>query len=205
MWREAGRKRHYLLRVIENNKLDYKLKATIDKKIISTTINSFPDTNSWQNIELSELSISGIRLSWTGITSLKGKGGVYAWAVPSSLFKSKHSIRLHGPIKSGQVDFEFTIRNMPKIKSNRRVVYFGRTTYLFKRLQQHLRPSGKTTFQVGKGLKNCGLAKAKGLMVEHARFHYTILSGSLHSLNRDLIEAAMYSKYYTPFNVKSEH
>lgn len=185
------------------------MKATIDNKLISRVVSSFPRKGDWASINLFHLGSDEKSISWNKLSLPKGKGGVYAWSFPKKLLCRQMHISLHGPKNSGNVEFHFSHNDLPALVDGRVVLYVGRATDLNKRLKQHLRPSGRTSFQVGKGLFNCGLvpdrSQAKNFMLKHACFHYHFLPGLENAVNRDLIEAALYSKYRAPFNVKSEH
>jgi hypothetical protein len=183
--------------------------TTINHTLIEETVNSFPRKSHWKFFEVFNLRNEKKRTSYKLISHLKRQAGVYAWLFPDNLLNQSLRIKLHGPRTSGNVDFLFSSRDLPRLADKRVVMYVGRASDLYKRIQQHLRPSGRTSFQVGKGLVYCRIAKnkneAREMLFKHARIYYTILYGKENTVNRDLIEAALYSKYRAPFNVKSEH
>jgi hypothetical protein len=185
------------------------MNATINNQTIDRAIKSFPAKGDWKCKSLSSLRKGRGNIAWEEMANLRKKGGVYAWSFPRRLFVKNLRIALHGPKNTDKVMFHFSATDLPAIANGRMVLYVGRATDLLKRVKQHLRPSGRTSFQVGKGLRNCGLTKheceSRDSMLEHVCFHYHIVDGNENVVNRDLIEAGLVSKYRAPFNVKAEH
>ena len=90
------------------------------------------------------------------------------------------------------------------------VAYVGRSANLLDRVQGHFSLSRKSTLAlVQYGLVNsqtCSTrADAVRFMLDNATLVYSVLNGAVNVANRDVIEVALWAKYMTPFNIKSEH
>ena len=88
--------------------------------------------------------------------------------------------------------------------------YVGRSANLLDRVQGHFSLSKKSTLaQVQYGLVNSKTCSARAdavrFMLDHATLAYVVLDGPVNVANRDVIEVALWAKYMTPFNIKSEH
>ena len=178
----------------------------LDSSTIDTSISDFP-SKPWKCFSLSKLQKGSKDLTWNEARNLiPREGGVYAFSFPCEKLKEeKYSITLDGPLKS-KIKFEFSIDDLPPIHDDHFILYVGKTTNLFKRLQLHLRDT-KTTTQVLHGMKKIFNEKfdaVKEMLLSSGKFYYFSLDGEENCANRDLIELGLCVKYRSPINIKSE-
>lgn len=188
--------------------------AKLDPALVRKIVKGFPASPDWQSLNCAELvqSARAKKLKtrdWSALDHCKGKGGVYAFIFPAHLFSAPRRIELDSPNKQ-TITFEFSNHPELLLPDGRMVVYIGRSANLLKRIQGHFGLAKKTTLgQVQYGLYKSGLcndrAETVRFMLKHATLAYTILDGPINVANRDVIEVALWAKYMTPFNIKSEH
>lgn len=188
--------------------------AKLDPAGVRKIVKGFPKATYWQSLDCAELvkskraEANGTR-DWSPLRHCKEKGGVYAFIFPGNLFSTTCRIHLHSPNKQ-TIPFEFSSHPELLLSDGRMVVYVGRSANLLDRIQGHfgLRENSTLT-QVRNGLVNAKICKnnrdAVLFMLEHATLAYTELDGTINVANRDVIEVALWAKYMTPFNIKSEH
>jgi hypothetical protein len=146
---------------------------------------------------------------WSPLKNCEKKGGVYAFIFPGDLFSAPRRIELHSPRKQ-TIPFEFLSHSELLLPDGRMVVYVGRSANLLDRIRGHFGLGENSTLtQVRNGLVNAKICKnnrdAVLFMLAHATLAYTELDGPINVANRDVIEVALWAKYMTPFDIKSEH
>lgn len=174
----------------------------LDTCLINKSISDFP-SKSWKCFSLSKLQGNSGKLTWDEAKkSIPSKGGVYAFSLPCEKLNKKNSIMLDGPLKS-KIKFKFSVDDLLAIQDNQFILYVGRTTNFFKRLQLHLRKT-KTATQVLHGMEkifNDKFDKVKEMLLSSGKFYYLPESNCA---NRDLIELGLCVKCRSPINIKSE-
>lgn len=188
--------------------------AKLDPALVRAIVDGFPGTSCWQTMACSELTgsktaIKNGKRDWSPLVHCKAKGGVYAFIFPSHTFNTARRIDLHSPNKQ-TIPFEFSSHPDLLLTDGRMVVYIGRSANLLDRIQGHFGIREDSTLaQVRKGLQRSGICsdpkEAVRFMLEHASLAYTVLEGPVNVANRDVIEVALWAKFMTPFNIKSEH
>jgi hypothetical protein len=184
--------------------------AKLDPTLVSNIVADFPNTQYWQSLACADLiKPKQATRDWAPLKHCEKKGGVYAFIFPNHLFRTPCRIKLHSPSKQ-TIIFEFSSHPDLLLPDGRMVVYIGRSANLLDRIQGHFGLIEKSTLaQVRNGLVNSGicgdLTEAVRFMLEHATLAYTKLDGPINVANRDVIEVALWAKYMTPFNIKSEH
>jgi hypothetical protein len=191
--------------------------ARLDPALARAIIEGFPNAPNWQSLDCTKLVQSkrataiGKR-DWTALQHCEKKGGVYAFLFPGHLFSTPRRIALHAPQKNkGKqiIEFEFSSHPALVLPNGHMVAYVGRTANLLDRIQGHFSLSGKSTLaQVQYGLVNSRTCSTRSdavrFMLENATLVYSVLEGPSNVANRDVIEVALWAKYMTPFNIKSE-
>lgn len=192
--------------------------ARLDPALVRTTIEGFPNAPIWQSLSCAKLiestraTANGAR-DWMPLQNCKKKGGLYAFLFPGHLFRTPQRIALHAPQKNKSkqtIQFEFSSHADLLLPDGRMVAYIGRSANLLNRIKGHFGLSKRSTLaQVQYGLVNCKTccdrADAVRFILKHATLVYTLLDGPSNVANRDVIEVALWAKYMTPFNIKSEH
>lgn len=187
-----------------------KLIAKLDPALVRNIVDDFPNGKYWQSLAGANL-INPLRATrdWAPLKHCEKKGGVYAFIFPSHLFSAPRRIDLHSPNKQ-TITFEFSSHPDLLLPDGRMVVYIGRSANLLDRIQGHFGLGEKSTLaQVRNGLVNAKICHTReaavNFMLKHATLAYTVLDGPTNVANRDVIEVALWAKYMTPFNIKSEH
>jgi hypothetical protein len=190
------------------------LPARLDPARVRKVADAFPTSLDWQRLLCTSLRRQGSRgddpaRDWSPLKHCNKKGGLYAFLFPSLLFKAPRRIKLDGPSRR-KIEFEFHADENLILPDGSFVAYVGRTSTLLVRLKLHFSLAKVNTgAQVQYGLVKCRIAKnrreAALFMLKHASIAYAILDGDAHVANRDIIEVALWSRYMTPFNIKSEH
>ena len=188
-----------------------KTPARLNPGLVGKIISSFPRAPNWHRFScesLLRLESNQPGRTWSSLKSCAGQGGLYAFLFSGQFFKSPRQIILDGPGRR-PIDFEFGGDALPTLADGNLVLYAGRTSNVLKRLQLHFSLATRNTgAQVQYGLVKCGVARdratAVGLMLSHAKVVYTLLPGDENVANRDIVEVGLWSKYMTPFNIKSE-
>lgn len=192
--------------------------ARLDPALVRTIVAGFPNAPIWQSLGCAELvrtnraKTTGTR-DWAPLRNCEHKGGLYAFLFPGHLFRAPQRIALHAPQKNKSrqtIQFEFSSHADLLLPDGRMVAYVGRSANLLNRINGHFSLREKSTLaQVQYGLANCKTcsdrADAVRFILEHATLAYTVLDGPNNVANRDVIEVALWGKYMTPFNIKSEH
>ncbi len=188
--------------------------AVLDAGLIEEVVHSFPDSGRWRQTLCKRLrdprKTDTNRRRWELLNDADGKGGLYAFLVPSQFFNRHRHIRLHGP-STREISFSFSAEGTRLVgdDDDQFIIYVGRSTNLLGRLKGHFSLAEKSTVaQVRKGLFNSGICKdshaAVSFMLNHATIAWHVLDGDKHVANRDIIEVALWAKFMSPFNIKSE-
>jgi len=190
--------------------------AELDKELIENVISGFPDSGGWSLIRCAEIarhpSDTSHSPNWNLLLERIGpEAGLYAFLLPKSEFNEPFTFQLYGPRKNGEarrVPFKVDVKYLDSVLGDRFVAYVGRSANLRKRLQWHFHATkNSTAAQVREALchaRQCEIRDALRFMVEHACVAYYRLPGDLNVANRDIVEVALWAKYLSPFNIKSE-
>ena len=188
--------------------------AKLDPALVRKIVMGFPESPDWQSLNCAELvqSARAKKLKtrdWSPLDHCKGIGGVYAFIFPAHLFSVPRRIELHSPNKQ-TITFEFSSHPELLLPDGRMAIYIGRSANLLDRIQGHFGLSKVSTLaQVQFGLYKSGMCSSRAeavlFMLKDATLAYTVLDGPINVANRDVIEVALWAKYMTPFNIKSEH
>jgi hypothetical protein len=190
--------------------------ATLNHPLIERVIEAFPDGDDWTTFECCDLVAANPKqrsrrlLSWNRV-STSADAGVYAFLFPKRLFRASCTLVLYGPSTKGrprQISFQLNASALPSPIEGHFVAYVGRSASLSHRLRLHFHATKKTsTAQVRKALEGCLHLKghaARDFMLQHATVAYCRIPGDENVANRDIIEVALWAKFCTPFNIKSE-
>ena len=191
--------------------------AKLDPLLVRTIIDGFPNAPHWQSLDCKKLiqskrSRATRTRDWSVLQDCDGKGGVYAFLFAGQSFSTPRRIKLHAPRKNKArktILFEFVSHLELLLPDGRMVMYVGRSANLLNRVKGHFGRSKKTTLaQVRDGLKNSKTCSnrphAVRFILKHGTLVYAVLDGPTNVANRDVIEVALWAKYMTPFNIKSE-
>jgi hypothetical protein len=190
--------------------------ASLNSEAIDRAIKGFPSKAGWKMQRCNELEHtlwrSLRRLDWPETESdLNDEAGLYAFLFPVSAFPHSIKFRLHGPSKKNKarrIPFNVTPSHQLKPFPGHFVAYVGRTIKLRSRLKQHFHATKTTTSaQVRESLRRSmefSRNVAIDFMIRKATIAYLAMPGDANVANRDIIEVALWAKYRTPFNIKSE-
>ena len=190
----------------------------LDHALIQRVIDAFPDGKGWSAFHCCDLmegeskEKSTRRLAWDGLQNAPDtSAGVYAFLFPTRVFPGSSLLHLHGPSVKGRprrIAFQLKVRALPQPLEGTFVAYVGRSASLRDRLPLHFHATKKTSAaQVRKALEAClgvNARTARDFMLAHARVAYCRIPGDRNVANRDIIEVALWAKFCTPFNIKSE-
>lgn len=180
--------------------------TTINNRIIKSSIESFPDKDNWKIFELKNLERKSGKIQWAGASIIPSEGGIYAFSLQKNkLGKTQYKIKLDGPQKT-VVNFQFSANDLPLIKNEQIVLYFGKTRNFNNRIKQHFTKT-KTATQVLNGMVKMfeiDFNEARQMLLSYGTYYFLSLSGDENTANRDLIEMGLISKFSAPLNIKSE-
>jgi hypothetical protein len=182
------------------------METRIDNVLIDKCIADFPNKGKWKSFRLRSLQGNNKKIIWNEVKEIPMGGGLYAFSFPiEEMNGGFFTIDLDGPQKS-KIEFRFSINDFPAIPGKHFVLYIGKTTSLYKRLQLHLRKT-KTATQVLYGLKKIfktDLEHIRRMLIQSGIFYYLSLPDVENCVNRDIIELGLCAKYRAPINIKSE-
>ena len=187
--------------------------ATLDLSTVRRLADSFAH-DGWRMVHsnsfIKDDSNGRISSDWSTTKDLDGIGGVYAILLPVVWFSPRRILHLHAPhtYQGDGIPFEFSLPDFTG--DGYGIVYVGRTSNLRQRWRGHFsRGERKDGGQVKFGMVDCGVAAdcdtALRELRQHARIIYTVLEGSEHCANRDILELSLCARFAPPFNIKSEH
>jgi hypothetical protein len=190
--------------------------ATLSPSMIRRVIKGLPNDSIWRRFRArtlipkksSKTQRHSHRLAWDNVSKgLNNSAGVYMFLFPRRVFPRTFRFNLHGPSKK-KIPFKVTMSVLPHARPRWFAAYVGRSSNLRNRLPLHFHNSKNTTAaQVRKAVEEChGLNSraAVNFMLDHAMVYYCPMPGKRNVANRDIIEVALWAKFRTPFNIKSE-
>jgi hypothetical protein len=192
--------------------------ATLNPALIKRMVDRFPHGRGWKTFQARELlratapETARRPLAWGTVSKALGSSaGIYVFLFSKRLFADAFSFDLHGPSsqhKPRRIRFQATTSTLPSPIRGNFAAYVGRSANLGDRLRLHFHATKNTTSaQVRKALEACRNLKphaAIDFMLNHATVAYCTIPGDKNVANRDIIEVALWAKYRTPFNIKSE-
>lgn len=178
----------------------------LNNGLIDESIKDFPLKGKWKSFSLDKLQGNSTSLRWKEAEHIPQTGGLYAFSIPLDEFNGgTYTIELDGPQQS-KIEFWFSANDFPPAPNNHFVLYVGKTTNLYNRLQLHLRKT-KTATQVLYGMEKIFKTEyehVKIMLLQSGLFYYMSLPGDVNCVNRDMIELGLCVKYRSPINIKSE-